>query len=212
MLSRLKVSSKCLLGVALVAIMVGLVWFTLPDLGVNPRELRAKVVALNPVLTFVFLALLPIFGFSIGIVYVVAGARFGSALGLVLIMFATVIHITGSYWIARSFLRRRIEAFLNKRKYHLPKLPETEGVSMALLAAFVPGLPYAARNYLLGIMRIPLRICLLVCLPIYLLRSSIAILLGELSGNLSYGTALLLGLFFCIKVGISAYLIKHLRD
>src|SRR5688572_7853178 len=185
MLSRTKISWKHVLCVALVVSTVGLVWFTLPSLGLNPRELHARVIALDPILTFVLMALLPIFGFSIAIVYVIAGARFGSGLGLVLITFATAIHLIGSYWIARSFLRTRIEALLSKRKYHLPTLPEEEGASVALLAALVPGLPYAARNYLLGIAGIPLRTCLLVCLPVYVLRSCIVVLFGEFSGNLT---------------------------
>src|SRR6266511_5808051 len=109
MLSRhIKISWRQLLGAALIVSMVGLVWIALAGLGLNPHEFHTKVSSLNPILTFGLMALLPIFGFSIGVVYVIAGARFGSELGIVLITFATAVHLIGSYWIAKSFLRTRI--------------------------------------------------------------------------------------------------------
>ena len=212
MFIRPKRPLKPLVSIALVITAVGVFWIVLLCLGLKPQELHRKIAALDAMLVFLLMILLPIFGFSIGIIYVVAGAKFGSGLGLVLVSVSTAIHLAGSYWIARSFLRNRLEAILNRRNYHLPNLPETEQAPAAFLTALVPGLPYAARNYLLGLAGIPFRTCLIVCLPVYVIRSSVAILFGELSGTLTYTQAAFLGTFFCLKVAISAYLIKRLRD
>src|SRR5262245_61899372 len=157
---RARISWKQIVSITLVLGAVGLVWMSLPELGVGLHEVQTKVLALNPILTFVLMALLPICGFSVAVVYVIAGAKFGSGLGLVLVTLATVFHLAGSYWIARSFLRARIEAMLSRRNHHLPKFPQADRAEVALLTALVPGLPYAARNYLLGIAAIPLRTCL----------------------------------------------------
>jgi hypothetical protein len=68
------------------------------------------------------------------------------------------------------------------------------------------------RNYLLGLTEIPFRTVFWISLPVYVIRSWVAILFGESSGHFTYDKALLLGLFYCAKTGISAYLIKYLYD
>lgn len=155
--------------------------------------------------------LLPVFGFSVAIVYLVTGARFGGPLGMCLIAVAIAFHLAASYWISQSWLRDRLESMLSKRGHHLPHVPEGEERSLTLLAALVPGLPYAARNYLLALAGVPFPVYMGICFPIYFLRSLVAIYLGAFSFTLSWQKLGILGGILAIKIGICIAVLFRVR-
>jgi uncharacterized membrane protein YdjX (TVP38/TMEM64 family) len=200
-----------LLGALLLVVLLGGAWLTLAHFGISAQDIYSGISTLAPVPLILLMVILPIFGFSIALVYVIAGARFGIGPALLLVTLATAVHISASYWIARSFLRSRIERMLAKHHHHLPHAPEGEHASVALLLSLVPGLPYAARNYMLGLAELPFRTCMAICLPVYVVRSSVAIAFGEFSGNLTVTKGVVLGSIFVIKICICAYVIKRLR-
>lgn len=174
--------------------------------------LRGTLESLDRGPLLILVAVLPIFGFSIGLVYLVVGAVFGGWAGLAVVGGATVVHLLGSHWIARSFLRAPVQRFLLRRKHQLPELPEGEEWAIALMTALVPGLPYLARNYLLALSDIPLRTYFWICWPVYVLRSALTIFLGEFSGDFTVRRAAILGVVLAVKIAICAYLIHRLRN
>ena len=157
------------------------------------------------------IAVLPLFGFSIALVYLVVGAVFGGWLGLVVVTGITAIHLLAGHWIGQSFLREPVQRFLKRRKHKLPELQEGEEWAVALMAALVPGLPYFGRNYLLAVSDIPLRIYFWICWPVYVIRSSVVLFLGEFSGDISVRRVTVLGAVFAVKLAICAGLIFWLR-
>jgi uncharacterized membrane protein YdjX (TVP38/TMEM64 family) len=134
---------------------------------------------LNPLAVVPLMAVLPIAGFPISVVYLVAGAKFGPLWGGVVVAAVTTAHLLGTYVIARSFLRAPLQRFIERRHTHLPHIPEDEQAAICLIAALVPGLPYVMRNYVLAVADIRLRYYVGVCLPIYVARSYVTILLGD---------------------------------
>jgi uncharacterized membrane protein YdjX (TVP38/TMEM64 family) len=173
--------------------------------------LRTSMENMHKVPLLILVSVLPLIGFSIGITYLVLGAVFGGWLGLAVVAGITAIHLLGSHWIARSFLRGPLERYLKKRKKHLPELPEGEEWSVALMTALVPGLPYFVRNYLLALSGIPLRTYFWICWPVYVVRSILVIFLGDFSGDFSAQRVGVLGAVLLVKLGICAYLIHRLR-
>lgn len=169
------------------------------------------LAGLNPVVVVLLMATLPVVGFSVSIVYLVAGAKFGPVLGGVVVAGATVVHLLASHWIGRGFLRGPLERFMLRRKHRLPHLPAGEDVSVSVMAALVPGLPYFARNYLLALTEVPLRVYFWVCLPIYVIRSYVAILLGDLGTDPDRGTLAILAAVYVVKLSICAVLIWRIR-
>lgn len=163
----------------------------------------------GPLLALV--CVLPLFGFSIAVVYLVVGAVFGGWGGLAVVAGATAVHLLGSHWIARSFLRAPVLRFFHRRNYRLPEVPPGEEWTVALMTALVPGLPYFARNYLLALSGIPLRIYFWFCWPVYVLRSSIVIFLGDFRDGYSAQRMGVLGVVLVLKVAICAYLLHRLR-
>ncbi|HUG13113.1 MAG TPA: VTT domain-containing protein [Opitutaceae bacterium] len=156
-------------------------------------------------------AILPLFGFSIAVVYVVIGAVFGGWPGMAVVTGLTAIHLCGSHWIARSFLRGPLQRFLKRRKKQLPELPKGEEWAVALMTALVPGLPYVVRNYLLALSPVPFRIYFPICLPVYVFRSGIVIFFGDFTSDLSVQRVVILGAILVVKVAVCALLLHRLR-
>jgi len=167
--------------------------------------------ALNPVAVLPLMALLPIAGFPISVVYLVAGARFGPIWGGVVVAGVTLVHLLGTYLVARSFLREPLRRFIERRHAQLPEIPEDEQAAICVIAALVPGLPYVVRNYLLALAGVKLRYYLWVCLPIYTARSYVTILLGDMGTDPTRTKIMVLILIDALKVAICALVIWRLR-
>jgi uncharacterized membrane protein YdjX (TVP38/TMEM64 family) len=196
--------------VGLVALFVGLavVWIWS---GATLAGLTAWIAGLNGVLVFLFMAILPIGGFSVGVVYVVAGIKFGAVGGGFAVAAATAIHLVGTHWICRSMLRGPLLNGLLRRGHSLPVIPAGEDVSVAAMVALLPGPPYFIRNYMLGLSGIPLRTYFWVCLPIYLIRSYVAIVVGKVGVGLNAKSIGVLAAIYSVKLGVCAYLLWRIR-
>lgn len=170
---------------------------------------------LNPAAVIPLMAVLPVFGFPVSVVYLIAGARFGPVWGGVVVALVTAVHLLLSYGIARSVLRRPLGRFIGKRHLHLPEIPDDEHAMVALVVALVPGLPYIVRIYLLALTDIRLRAYFGVFLAVCVLRSYATILMGDLSSEPSGSRLMILlgvdGLKVLICAGVIWWLRAHHR-
>jgi uncharacterized membrane protein YdjX (TVP38/TMEM64 family) len=159
---------------------------------------------------FVFIAILPLFGFPVSVLQILAGAKFGIGMGFLVSTLSIFVHMFGMYWIGRSFMRRPLEWYLARRKHHLPQVPQGENRSFAFLMTLLPG-SYALKNYVMVIGGTPLRTLLWVCLPVYALRAIFGIYFGHFSTQPTmFRTFVLIGNTILITI-VSAYLVKRLR-
>jgi uncharacterized membrane protein YdjX (TVP38/TMEM64 family) len=156
-------------------------------------------------------AVLPLVGFPISMVYLLLGARFGPVLGLAVVTGITALHLLGTHWIARSFLRRPLLRFIERRKHHVPEVPPGENAAIALMIMLAPAIPYFVRNYVLALSGIPLRIYLWIALPIHVLRSYVALFLGDFGSSPSDRAWVFLGIFYGTKLAIFAGVAWWLR-
>lgn len=175
------------------------------------RDLVHTLTEFDAAIVFALMATLPIGGFSITVVYLVAGAKFGPVLGGVAVAGATAVHLLASFWIARSVLRRPLQRLLERRGHQLPHVPEGESASVAVMAVLIPGLPYFARNYLLALTDVPFRVCFWVCLPLYVARSYVTILIGDLGTDPDRDRLVVLVGVYLLKLAVCAYLIWRVR-
>lgn len=174
-------------------------------------EIREGLLHLNPVVAIVLMAVLPIFGFSVAATYVLAGARFGLLGGGLVIAGATAVHLLGSHFVARTFVRDRLQRLLARHRHRIPSIPPGENATLAAMVALVPGLPYFVRNYALALSDVPLRVYFWVCLPIYVLRSYVTLALGDLGAELTLRKAATLGAVLAVKLAICTCLLFRLR-
>lgn len=178
---------------------------------IDLEEISRRIAEFNSFVVFVLMAVLPVGGFSVGLVYLVAGIKFGPVLGGVAVAGATAVHLIASHWICQTVLRGPLQRFLKRRNHSLPHAPEGEHASVAAMAALVPGLPYFSRNYLLALTDIPLRVYFWVCLPIYVIRSYIVILLGDIGMDVNPKTLGILVAVYVLKLSICGYLLWRIR-
>jgi len=178
---------------------------------IDVEAIIRRIAEFNGFVVFVLMALLPVGGFSIGLVYLVAGIKFGPVFGGLAVAGATAVHLVGSHWICQTMLRGPLQRFLKRRNHSLPHAPDGEHVSVAAMAALVPGLPYFARNYLLALTDVPLRVYFWVCLPIYVIRSYMVILLGDIGADVNRKTLAILVGVYVLKLSICGYLLWRIR-
>lgn len=187
--------------------MAVVVWYADFDWARIPQT----IAALNPFLVFALMATLPVAGFSVGVIYLVAGAKFGPLVGGIAVAGATAAHLLLTHWISRSFLRGPMQRYLARKHHRLPEIPPGENAAVAAMAALVPGIPYFIRNYLLALSGMPLRTYFWICLPIYVARSYVTIFLGDLSGDPDGRRLAVLATVYAVKLAICALLLAHLR-
>ncbi|MBL9209866.1 MAG: hypothetical protein JNL92_05325 [Opitutaceae bacterium] len=201
-------SRRAMLLAVLAVVTIGLV-FVYTD--VSWAEVIASIQRLSPWALLPLMALLPIAGFSVAIVYLIAGARFGPVWGGVVVLGVTFVHLVGTYAVARTFLRGPLQRFMEKRQGRLPEVPPEDQPAVCVIAALVPGLPYAVRNYLVVLAGVKLRVLLAVGLPIHVARSYVIILLGDTAHDPARArVAILLGIDL-LRAMICALVIWRLR-
>ncbi|HEY0455047.1 MAG TPA: VTT domain-containing protein [Verrucomicrobiae bacterium] len=175
------------------------------------REIQQWLAHCNGLLVFVLILLLPIFGFPVSVLQILAGAKFGIGLGFLLSTLSIFVHLLAMYWVGRRALRRPIDWLLRRHNHHLPQVPGSEERSAAFLMTLLPG-SYALKNYVMVLGGVSLRTLLWICAPVYALRAIFGIYFGHFSAQPSgLKTAILIGNTVLITA-ISAYLVKRLRE
>lgn len=172
---------------------------------------RELLLNLNPAATVAAMAVLPLFGFSIAAVYVIAGAKFGFWGGGAVIFGITAFHLLACHGISQGLLRDRLERWLAGHRKHFPHVPEGEEVSVSAMVALLPAVPYFAKNYLLALSGIPLRTYFSLCLPIYVIRSYVTLSLGDLAGAWSTRKLMVLAAVYVVKLSICVWLFERIR-
>jgi uncharacterized membrane protein YdjX (TVP38/TMEM64 family) len=136
----------------------------------------------HPVLFIALMTILPIFAFPISIFLILAGAKFGIALGALVTTCTMPVHLIASFLLANSFLRPYLEKIVEERGFAFPQFPKNRTFIYASLFVIIPGLPYVAKNYLLAMTGIRFRyylgiswvLELVICIPVVGLGKSAA--------------------------------------
>jgi uncharacterized membrane protein YdjX (TVP38/TMEM64 family) len=166
---------------------------------------------INPIAVIPLMAVLPVFGFPIVLVYLMAGARFGPVGGGLVVAGVTAFHLLATHAVAQSFLRGPIQRFVERRHKKLPEIPPDEHAAIALIAALAPGLPYVVRNYILALSGVRLRVYFWICLPVYVARSYVTIMLGDFGSDPSGRRILIIAAIDVLKISICGGVIWWLR-
>jgi uncharacterized membrane protein YdjX (TVP38/TMEM64 family) len=142
---------RVLVGLGLIALAVVLWWAWDHDAMMTWKEDAGAIPF------FAAMAVLPAIGLPITPLFVLAGATFGVALGLLGSGVALGLNLSLCYAIARSGLRPRLEALLQRFEYELPDFEAKNkgALRFTLFVKLTPGAPAVAKNYLLGLTGVP---------------------------------------------------------
>lgn len=133
----------------------------------------------GPAPFFTALAIMPMFGFPTTPFFLMAGATFGVVVGLAGSALSLAVNLALCYWIARSGLRRVLEAWLARTRYELPEVTPGREFQFTLLVKMTPGIPTFIKNYLLGLSGVPFTIYFAVSFTVTLAYAAAFIVLGE---------------------------------
>lgn len=142
------------------------------------------------VLFFLMVALLPLIGFPISPLFMIAGIRFGSAWAIPFSLAALAVNLTLAHWISTKLLHAFIQKIARKWDYDIPKVGHDNAKKWVLVIRLC-GAPLAVQNYILGLSYVPFWPYLWVSLVVQAPVVIGVIIFGEsfLSGNV--GKALL---------------------
>ena len=105
-------------------------------------------------LFFLATALLPLVGFPISPLFIVASIRFGVAWGIPFSFTAIAVNLVLAYWVSAKVLHGFIERLLGRWNYSIPRI-KRENASKWIVAVRLSGAPLAVQNYILGFARTP---------------------------------------------------------
>jgi uncharacterized membrane protein YdjX (TVP38/TMEM64 family) len=138
---------------------------------------------INGALAFALLVILPLIGFPASVLHVAAGIRFGAPLGLALVSLSILLQLLASYGIVQ--LRRQTFERARWVKKIRARIPAGAHASACVVTVLLPGVPFAAVNYVLPLVGVPLRTFVLCAWPLHTLRSTITVVLGDQSDQLT---------------------------
>lgn len=172
-------------GVAGLIVLAGAVWLLAEECGWTWGGVSEAIERLPKGAVAAAMVLLPLAGFSIGVMYVAVGAVFGPWQAGLVVAGATVVHLVVTDLVTRRWGRAKLARWLERHGRSVPEVPDGEERAVALGLAVVPGVPYVMRNALLGLSAVPLRTYLPICLPIYVARSYLALAIGDLGHGIT---------------------------
>ncbi|MCZ6671568.1 MAG: VTT domain-containing protein [Verrucomicrobia bacterium] len=157
------------------------------------------------ILFFLIVVLLPLVGFPISPLFIIAGIRFGVTLAIPFSMAALTVNLIIAYWISTKLLHRLIQRIARRWNYSIPKASQ-KNASRWVFVVRISGAPLAVQNYILGIAHVPFWPYLYVSLAVQSVFVVGTIIFGEsfVSGNM--GKALLgLGLLVVAFLAVSYF-------
>ncbi len=190
--------------VLLLAVLATILWFYSR---IDLAAVRSYMERLNPFAVFAALTLLPLVGFPVTLLQVAAGIRFGTAWGLVLVALSVALQLLASYYIVSRWRHLVAERLESSRR----QLPAAAHSTVCWFTMLLPGVPYFLKNYVLPLVGVPLRTYLLICWPVHVARSVVAVVLGDQSDHLTPARIAGLTIYYIVVIGTSAWLFRRLR-
>ncbi len=187
-----------------VLVIVGLLVLTF---NVELETVRTMAARLPGWLAFVLLTVLPLVGFPVSVLHVVAGLRFGIPLGLALVWSSILLQLLASHGLVhwrRDFFERHFKRVRDQ-------VPAGAHLPVTVFTMLVPGVPYVAKNYTVPLLGVPLRLFLSVGLPMHAARSALAVLLGAQSHELTPGRVLMIVAYGVSILGVSWWVLRRLQ-
>lgn len=159
---------------------------------------------------FLAMALLPALGVPITPFFIVAGATFGTFVGLTGSAIALSANLLLCYWIARSGLRPWLTRLLARTRYDIPDFEEGKGaLRFTLLVKLAPGVPIFIKHYLLGLAGVPFWIYFAVSGAITGLYAGAFVVLGDSLLEHDLGTSAM-ALAALVAIALAIYLWRRL--
>lgn len=112
--------------------------------------------------------ILPLLGVPLSIFLVLAGLRFGLIWGMAVTTMCIFFHHYAGYWIAHSYLRKKILRYAERKGHKVPSVGEESPVWFTVLFNSIHGPPYTFKLYLLALTDVPFKVFCYIGAPVYI--------------------------------------------
>lgn len=150
-----------------------------------------KFLVKHPAALFFALVFLPGLPIPITALFFAAGVvwRDDPLMAITWSMLAISLNLTWTYWLAAGPARRLVEKLLASSSIKIPDLPRGDHLRLILVLKLTPGIPFFFQNYLLGFLRAPFLLYLLLAMACNGVVGTGVILsgVGVGGGNLKWG-------------------------
>lgn len=182
--------------IAIIAVVMGAI-AALAYSKLDIETVHARAAEVPAWAAVVALVVLPLVGFPASLLHVAAGIRFGAGVGLALVSGSILLQLLASYGLV-ALRREKLEKsrWLSRLRERIPSGAHT---SVCIFGVLLPGAPYMAINLVLPLLGVPLRTFILCAWPLHTLRSTITVVLGDQSDQL---TATRLAVLLCYALTI----------
>lgn len=174
---------------------------------IDPAEFQAAAREWPAPVVVATIALLPMVGFPVSWLHLVAGLCFGFVWGLVVVLLTTLFHHIAGWALVRLLPRRTFRRFEPWKE----KLAGAGHREATLLGGLIPGMPYVVHLYVLPLIGTPFATLCGLGVAIHTARAFVTILLGDQTGNLTPGRIAALALYYALVFALCAWALRNLR-
>ncbi len=196
------------IGCALFAFLVIMCGWSIADLKEYLLEWVEEIKTWPAILFFLAMVILPLVGFPISPLILVASLRFGIAWGIPFCMTALAVNFIASYCLCTKVLHGPIEKMLKRWDYSIPKIKTNNAIRWVLLVR-ISGVPLVVQNYTLGLAHPPFWSYLWVSLAVQGLFVAGFVVLGDSFMSGKAGTAIGAVVILVIATLLISLLKKH---
>jgi uncharacterized membrane protein YdjX (TVP38/TMEM64 family) len=172
--------------------------------------IESLLEALRGAPIWVFLAgmsLLPLVGFPLSALWVLAGVTYGMGDGFLLILAGMAINFALAYQISNRWLRGPISRLFEKRGIRIPEAQPSEYIKLTIAIRIFPGLPNFMQSYLLGLANVPFRTYYFFSFPPQIAYAVGFVLFGDSLVNMK-GGGLLLAVSILVAAGLLVSIVR----
>jgi uncharacterized membrane protein YdjX (TVP38/TMEM64 family) len=174
---------------------------------IDLADLHARAHRLPGVAVVAAITLLPLVGFPVSWLHLVAGVRFEFAGGMLVVAITSVLHHVLGWALTRllpAHLFRRLEPW----RLRLLGAGHREAT---LLCCLMPGMPYTVQLYLMPVIGVPFSLMFGLSAALHAARAIVTILLGDMSDNLTPVKLAALAVYYCALFAATALALRGLR-
>jgi uncharacterized membrane protein YdjX (TVP38/TMEM64 family) len=204
-IGSLDITTKRLLQATVVIAVIIMLTVFWQHLDIDDLHRRAQSLSALPVI--VAIVVLPLIGFPVSWLHLIAGVRFGFAHGLMVVAFTTMAQHMLGWLLVRVLPRRWFSRILPWRE----KLRGAGHRDATLLCGLLPGMPYSVQLYLLPIIGVPLYLLIGLSTTLHTGRAIVTILLGDHSEDLTPGRVTALIIYYILLISVCWFALRHLR-
>jgi uncharacterized membrane protein YdjX (TVP38/TMEM64 family) len=201
----LDVTARLLIRALIVVVAVGALSFFWSRLDLADLHARAK--ALPGLAVIAAITFLPLVGFPVSWLHLIAGVRFDFLGGMLVVAVTSVLH----HVLGWALVRVLPERFFSRLAPWREKLRGAGHRDATLLCCLLPGMPYTVQLYLMPVIGVPFHLMFGLSAALHTARAVVTILFGDISDDLTPPRIAALVAYYVVLFTVSALALRGLR-